>query len=158
MADDEMVTKVQPEALRKPGYCMIQGNPCKISEIVHIPKATANGNKRVRLVGNHVFSGKKYEDTLNCTAGFHGIDVPVTHKSWYSLLDVDTGSGFLSLMMDSGDTKEDASLGRAEDGEAFDDVGQEIVRRFQADEALKVAVLSIMGKDLVVEVSKDTDI
>ena len=45
-----------------------------------------------------------------------------------------------------------------EDGEAFDDVGREIVRRFEAEEALKVAVLSIMGKDLVVEVSKDTEV
>lgn len=155
---DELVVKVQPDALKKPGYCMIQGNPCKIVEITHLPKATANGNKRLKLVGTHIFTSKKYEDTLNCSAGFHGVDVPVTTKAWFPLLDVDTRSGFLSLMVDGGEgTKEDAALGRDEDGEGFDEVGKEIVRRFEADEALKVAVLTIMGKDLVVEVSKDTD-
>ena len=35
-------------------------------------------------------------------------------------------------------------------------VGAEAVRRFDEGEALKVLVLTIMGKDIVVEVSKDT--
>ena len=157
MSEDELVTKVQPDALKKPGYCMIQGNPCKIIELTHLPKATANGNKRLKLVGSHCFTGKKYDDTLNLTAGFHGIDVPVTKKAWYGLMDVDLDTGFLSLMTDAGESKEDAALGRAEDGKEFDDIGKEIVRRFEAEEALKVAVLSIMGKELVVEVSRDTD-
>ena len=66
---EELVVKVPPEAVKKPGFCMIQGNPCKITELTNLPKATANGNKRLRLVGNHIFTGKKYEDTLNLTAG-----------------------------------------------------------------------------------------
>lgn len=154
---EEQVVKLPPDAVKKPGYVMIQGNPCKISEVQHLPKATANGNKRCRLVGTHVFTGKKYEDTLNLTAGFHGIDVPVVSKKWYSLLDVDGQSGFLSLMTEEGDTKEDASLGFAEDGKTFDEVGAEVLQRFEADEALKVCVLTIMGKELVVEVSKDAE-
>lgn len=101
-------------------------------------------------------TGKKYEDTINLTAGFHGIDVPITSKTQYTLLDIDTETGFLSLLMDSGDTKEDATLSRAEDG-SFDAVGTDLVQRFEAEEALKVSVLSIMGKDVVVEVTRDTD-
>ena len=151
----DLVVKVQPSELKKPGYCFIRSMPCKITELEHLPKATANGNKRLRLVGTHIFSGKKYEDTINCTAGFHGIDVPVTSKATFSLLDVDVASGFLSLLTEAGETKEDAALGRAEDGEAFDEIGCEIQRRFEAGEALKVTVLSIMEKELVVDVSKD---
>ena len=154
---DEQITQVQPEALKKPGFAMIQGNCCRISEINHKPKATANGNKRLHLVGTHIFTGKKYEDTLNLTAGFHGIDVPVTTKASYALCDVDTSTGFLSLLTDSGDTKEDVSLSRGEDGVAFDALGAEVVARFEAGDALKVTVLSIMGKELVEGVVKDTD-
>ena len=110
----------------------------------------------MKIVGTHIFTGKKYEDTLNLTAGFRGIDVPVTSKSWYALVDVDVRSGDLSLMTESSEPKEDVTLCRTEDG-AFDEIGSEVVQRFNADEALKVAVLSIMGKELVVEVSKDTD-
>lgn len=152
---DELTTSVQPDALKKPGYAMIQGMPCKISEINHKPKATANGNKRLHLVGHHIDTGKKYEDTLNLTAGFHGIDVPVTSKSSFSLMDVDTSSGDLSLLTDSGDTKEDVSLSKGADG--FDAVGKELVERFEAGESLKVHVLQIMGKELVEGVIKDTD-
>ena len=153
---DELTTSVQPDALKKPGYAMIQGMPCKISEINHKPKATANGNKRLHLVGHHIDTGKKYEDTLNLTAGFHGIDVPVTSKASYALCDVDTQTGFLSLLTDGGDTKEDVALSRADDG-SFDALGAEIAQRFSEGEALKVTVLSIMGKELVDGVSKDTD-
>ena len=162
-----------------------------------MPKATANGNNRLHLVGLHIFTGKKYDDTLNLTAGFHGIDVPVTrkaacvcirvqpnpprlrsavptapsahhptrcsglcafdtHSGRYTLLDVDKASGYLSLLTDGGATKEDAALGRGEGGEDFDSVGTEILRRFDAGEGLKVTVLAIMGKDLVIDVVKDT--
>ena len=154
---DDLVVKVQPEEVKKPGFAMIRGMPCRLTEVSHLPKATANGNKRCHLVGMHVFTGKKYDDTINCTAGFHGIDVPVTSRASYTLLDVDESTGFLSLLTDSGDTKEDATLSRADDG-AFDSVGAECVRRFEEGESLKVSVLTIMGKDVVVEVSKDTDV
>ena len=104
-------------------YCFIRGNPCRLEVCEVLPKATANGNKRLHLKGPHVFTGKSYEDTLNLTAGFHGIDVPVTVKAQYSLLDADPDTGFLSLLTDSGDCKEDVGLARGEDG-AFDDLGK----------------------------------
>ena len=153
----ELTTKVQPEELKKSGYAMIRDQPCKLIEVNHLPKATANGNKRVQLIGLHIFTGKKYEDTINCSAGFHGIEVPITSKTSYTLLDVDASTGFLSLLTDSNETKEDAALSRAEDGE-FDSVGVECVQRFDEGEALKVMVLTIMGKDIVIEVSKDTSV
>lgn len=181
---EELTTKIMPEALKKPGFAMsepshfanilvpnaylpathirncsatVQGMPCRISEINHKPKATANGNKRLHLVGHHIDTGKKYEDTLNLTAGFHGIDVPVTNKASYTLLDVDTSSGFLSLLTDGGDTKEDVGLSKAEDGKEFDAIGKELIQRFEAGESLKVHVLSIMGKDIVEGCVRDAD-
>ena len=65
--------------------------------------------------------------------------------------------GTLSLLTDEGEPKEDAQLSRGEDGSGWDPVGEELINRFQQGESIKVTVLTIMGRDLVVEVSKDTD-
>lgn len=154
---DDAVVRVQPGELRKPGYCMIKGAPCRITEIEQVKLATANGNKKLRLTGVHVFTGKKFDDTINLTAGFHGIEVPVTSKSRYALLDVDASSGDLSLLNDDGTTKEDVSLTRDETGKEWDEIGAELVRRFDEGEALQVTVLSIMSRDILVEVAKESD-
>ena len=155
MAEDEQIIKAPPEAVKKGGYCMIRGMPCKLEICEVLPKATANGNKRLHIRGPNVFTGKPYEDTLNLTAGFHGIDVPVTIKAQYSLMDVDSDTGFLSLLTDSGDCKEDVGLVKNEDG-SFDELGQEVISEFEAGEALKLTVLSILGKDVVIACDVDT--
>ena len=155
MAEDEQIIKAPPEAVKKGGYCMIRGMPCKLETCDVLPKATANGNKRLHIRGPNVFTGKPYEDTLNLTAGFHGIDVPVTIKAQYSLMDVDSDTGFLSLLTDSGDCKEDVGLVKNEDG-SFDELGQEVISKFEAGEALKLTVLSILGKDVVIACDVDT--
>lgn len=156
MAEEELIVKAPPEAVKKGGYCIIRGNPCRLDVCEVLPKATANGNKRLHLKGPHVFTGKSYEDTLNLTAGFHGIDVPVTVKAQYSLLDADSDTGFLSLLTDSGDCKEDVGLARGEDG-AFDQLGKEVIRRLEAGEALRLTVLSLMGKDVVIACDADAE-
>mmetsp|Transcript_25424 Transcript_25424/g.49784 ORF Transcript_25424/g.49784 Transcript_25424/m.49784 type:complete len:159 (-) Transcript_25424:102-578(-) len=156
MADEELIRKAQPDELKKLGYAMIKGMPCRLSDVNQLPKATANGNRRVQIVGVHIFTGKKYDDTINCTAGFNGIDVPITSKESYTILDVDASSGFLSLVDDQGNTKEDASLSKSEDGE-FDELSQECIRRFSKGEILRVTVLTIMGKDVILEVAKDAE-
>ena len=155
MAEDEQIIMAPPEAVKKGGYCMIRGMPCKLEICEVLPKATANGNKRLHIRGPNVFTGKLYEDTLNLTAGFHGIDVPVTVKAQYSLMDVDSDTGFLSLLTDSGDCKEDVGLVKIEDG-SFDELGQEVISKFEAGEALKLTVLSILGKDVVIACDVDT--
>ena len=155
MAEEEQIIKAPPEAVKKGGYCMIRGMPCKLETCEVLPKATANGNKRLHIRGPNVFTGKPYEDTLNLTAGFHGIDVPVTVKAQYSLMDVDSDTGFLSLLTDSGDCKEDVGLVKNEDG-SFDELGQEVISKFEAGEALKLTVLSILGKDVVIACDVDT--
>ena len=163
MAEEELVLKVQPDAVKKGSYCFVRGNPCKLDVCEVLPKATANGNKRLHIKGPNIFTGKMYEDTINLTAGFHGIDVPVTTKRDYSLMDLDRETGFLSLLTETGDCKEDVGLTRGPladqpGGEAFDDIGMEIRGRFDDGDALRVVVLSVMGKELVVGVETDNDV
>ena len=162
MAEEELVLKVQPDAVKKGSYCFVRGNPCKLDVCEVLPKATANGNRRLHIKGPNVFTGKPYEDTLNLTAGFHGIDVPVTSKRAYALMDLDRETGFLSLLTDTGDCKEDVGLTRSPladqpGGETFDEVGMDISRRFENGEPLRVVVLSVMGEELVVGAEADND-
>mmetsp|Transcript_114075 Transcript_114075/g.179581 ORF Transcript_114075/g.179581 Transcript_114075/m.179581 type:complete len:161 (-) Transcript_114075:24-506(-) len=157
--ESELLTKIQPSELKKSGFAMIKSMPCRIIEIEHKAPATANGNKRIRLVGLHVFTNKKYEDTLNLTAGFTGIEVPITTKASYLLMDVELPDGTLSLLDEaSGETKDDVSL--IKDPEQpkgsdtpFDEIGNAIVKAFNDGTEARVTVLGIMGKDLVVEIS-----
>lgn len=79
----------------------------------------------------------------------------MTTKSTYSLLDCDADTGFLSLLTEGGDCKEDVSLVKnAEDGK-FDEMGAEVLKRFDQGEALKLTVLSLLGKDVVVACETD---
>eukprot|EP00930_Biecheleria_cincta_P094568 TRINITY_DN8585_c0_g1_i1.p1 TRINITY_DN8585_c0_g1~~TRINITY_DN8585_c0_g1_i1.p1 ORF type:complete len:124 (-),score=33.75 TRINITY_DN8585_c0_g1_i1:18-389(-) len=117
MADNEYILQIPPSALKKPGYAMIKGMPCKLSDIIQKPKATANGNDKLHLIGNHIFTGKKYEDIINLTAGFSGLlDIPAVKTAEFVVMDVDTKTGALSLLTDEGEAKEDANLGKAENG------------------------------------------
>lgn len=156
MADKEFITQLQPDEVKKPGYVMIKGMPCRITDIEQVKLATANGNKKLKITGLHVFTGKKLDDTFNLSAGFKGIDAPITEKHAYTLVDVDTRTGFISLL-DGDDIKEDTKLCRSEDGKEFDELGTSIVTRFEEGEALKITVLTIMGQSIVIEAVKDVD-
>eukprot|EP00933_Yihiella_yeosuensis_P004726 TRINITY_DN10912_c0_g1_i1.p1 TRINITY_DN10912_c0_g1~~TRINITY_DN10912_c0_g1_i1.p1 ORF type:complete len:159 (-),score=41.25 TRINITY_DN10912_c0_g1_i1:131-607(-) len=157
MADEsEYIAQIPPSALKKPGYAMIKGMPCKLSDIIQKPKATANGNDKLHLIGNHIFTGKKYEDILNLTAGFSGLlDVPVVKTSEYVVMDVDAKTGALSLLTEEGEAKDDANLAKAENGKDFDEVGMQVCKLFMDGESIKVTVMTAMGKDIVIEVKKD---
>jgi translation initiation factor 5A len=79
----------------------------------------------------------------------------------YSLLDCEADTGNLSLLTEGGDCKEDVSLVKIVDegaggGEKLDEMGAEVLRRFEEGEALKLTVLSLLGRDVVVGCDADT--
>ena len=153
--------KVPYDEMKKTGFVMIKGNPCKVLDCIKKTKGTGpTANDRVTIKGQHVFSPSvKCEDVFNLTPGFSGMEVPISSSAKYSLIDIDLDTGFITLLTDAGETKEDAALTKAEeDGdEDFDALGNEIARRFEEGEALKVTVLTIMGRDLVTAVAQDFD-
>ena len=55
------VYPIQCSALRKNGYCMMKGHPCKIVDM-STSKTGKHGHAKVSLVGIDIFDGKKYED------------------------------------------------------------------------------------------------
>merc|ERR1712234_39168 len=103
---------MQCSALRKNGFVMIKGRPCKIVEM-STSKTGKHGHAKVHMVALDIFTGKKLEDICPST---HNMNVPNVTRKDYQFLDVE--DGFASLMDDDGETKNDLKC-------PDDDVGKE---------------------------------
>lgn len=67
-ADSSFVTPSQWGALKKGGYAMLCGKPCKITEY-STAKTGKHGAAKATVTGIDIFTGKKYEDFGSTTAG-----------------------------------------------------------------------------------------
>ncbi|KAK8148315.1 Eukaryotic translation initiation factor 5A [Beauveria asiatica] len=132
---------MQCSALRKNGFVVIKGRPCKIIDM-STSKTGKHGHAKVHLVATEIFTGKKYEDLSPST---HNMDVPNVSRREYQLLDI-SDDGFLSLMNDDGDTKDDVRM--PSDGE----VAEKIKKLFQEEEKdTNVIILTSMNEQACVE-------
>ena len=101
---------MQCSALRKNGFVVIKGRPCKIVDM-STSKTGKHGHAKVHLVTLDIFTGKKLEDLSPST---HNLEVPFVKRSEYQLLDID--DGYLSLMTMDGETKDDVKAPEGELG------------------------------------------
>lgn len=75
---------MQCSALRKNGFVVIKGRPCKIVDM-STSKTGKHGHAKVHLVAIDIFTGKKLEDLSPST---HNMDVPVVVRKEYTLVSV----------------------------------------------------------------------
>lgn len=134
---------MQCSALRKNGFVMIKGRPCKIVEM-STSKTGKHGHAKVHMVALDIFTGKKYEDICPST---HNMDVPNVKRKDYQLLSVD--DGFLCMMDDAGEQREDLKMPEGE-------IGNEIQTAMDNEKEILCTVLSACGEECVIATKQNT--
>eukprot|EP00879_Flechtneria_rotunda_P000397 GHRR01000490.1.p1 GENE.GHRR01000490.1~~GHRR01000490.1.p1 ORF type:complete len:165 (+),score=39.74 GHRR01000490.1:87-581(+) len=132
----------QAGTIRKNGFMVIRGRPCKVVD-VSTSKTGKHGHAKCNFVGVDIFTGKKYEDM---TPSSHNCDVPNIARTEYTLVDVNE-EGFVTLMADNGDTREDLTLPKGT--EDADKLAEQIKEQFANGQELVVSVLKAMGEEMI---------
>lgn len=132
----------QAGTVRKNGFLVIKSRPCKVAD-VSTSKTGKHGHAKCHFVAIDIFTGKKYEDL---TPSSHNCDIPHVARQEYTLLDVNE-DGFVSLMDESGNTKDDLSLPSGTDD--ANKLGDQIKADFENGKELVVTVLKAMGEEMI---------
>jgi len=135
---------MQCSALRKNGFVMIKNRACKIVEM-STSKTGKHGHAKVHMVGLDIFTNRKYEDICPST---HNMDVPNVSRKDYQLLDC-SDDGFLSLMDDTGETREDLKVPEG-------DIGTECKAAISEGRDILCTVLSACGEEAVIATKVNT--
>lgn len=124
---DGLTHPVQASTLRKGAFVLLQGQPCKIIEML-TSKPGKHGSAKIHFFGTNIFTGKKVD-------GIHGVGdkvlVPNITRTDYTLNDID--DNFLSLMDEKGTLKEDLPLPEGE-------LGEEIMKAFQKKNSTEIII------------------
>lgn len=72
---------------------MLKGFPCKVSDY-STAKPGKHGSAKASIVGNDIFTGKKYEDSMPTAST---VMVPTVNKIDYEVADI-AEDGFVSLI------------------------------------------------------------
>merc|ERR1712107_102487 len=96
----------QAGELRKGSHVMIKGHPCKVTEI-STSKTGKHGHAKAHIVTLDIFTSKKYEDLCPTS---HNVEVPFVKRTEFQCLSADPNTGEVSLLTESGETKDDLNL------------------------------------------------
>merc|ERR1711884_137208 len=147
---------MQAGEIRKGSHLMIKGRPCKCVE-VSTSKTGKHGHAKAHIVAIDIFTGKKYEDLCPTS---HNLEVPFVKRTEYQLLSADADSGEVSLLLESGETKDDLNLPTfVKVGEPTEDdtkVVEEILKGMEDGKQVNVIVQSACGEEKIVQ-TKVTD-
>ena len=137
----------QAGSLRKGAYVMIKDRPCKIAEVT-TSKPGKHGHAKANIVAIDIFNNKKYED---CCPTSHNMNVPNVSRVEYSLMDI-TEEGYLSLMDENGNVKEDLKLPI----EMEPELCEKIQKMFNEGKQVLVGTIGALGFEMVNAVKEDT--
>ncbi|KAI0525133.1 hypothetical protein KFK09_004524 [Dendrobium nobile] len=90
---DAGASKTYPQqagTIRKNGYIVIKGRPCKVVE-VSTSKTGKHGHAKCHFVAIDIFTSKKLEDIVPSS---HNCDVPHVNRTDYQLIDI-SEDGFI---------------------------------------------------------------
>mmetsp|Transcript_18575 Transcript_18575/g.26888 ORF Transcript_18575/g.26888 Transcript_18575/m.26888 type:complete len:160 (-) Transcript_18575:249-728(-) len=127
--------------IKKGGYIMIKGKPCKVLSI-SVSKTGKHGHAKCNFLAVDIFTGKKLEDMVPST---HGTTVPVVNKSDWEIIDIGEDDE-LTLMDEGGNQKVDVNLPTVPEG-----MGEKIREAWNGGEnSVMVTVQSAVGIEQIV--------
>merc|ERR1711874_619633 len=148
----------QAGEIRKGSHLMIKGRPCKCVE-VSTSKTGKHGHAKAHIVALDIFTNKKYQDLCPTS---HNVEVPFVKKTELQVLSADASSGEVSLLLETGETKDDLNLpdkdtkcGATTDDQQKDDekVAKEICEATDKGEKTVIAIVqSACGLEKIIGV------
>jgi len=132
--------------VKKGGYIMIKGKPCKVLSI-SVSKTGKHGHAKCNFLAVDIFTGKKLEDMVPSS---HGTTVPVVNKTEWELIDIGDDDE-VTLMDEGGVQKTDLNLPLIPDG-----MGEEIRTAWDGGEnTIMVTVQAAVGLEQIVGYKKE---
>lgn len=126
-------------------YIVINNRPCKVMN-VSTSKTGKHGHAKANFTAIDIFTGKKLEDIVPTS---HNSMVPNVVRREYSLLDI-TDDGFLNLLDENGDTKDDLVLPTYPE-----DLAGQIRSAFDEGKQLVVSVIAAMEQEQVISFKEE---
>jgi translation initiation factor 5A len=128
--------------LRKGGYVLLEGRPCRVVDIAK-SKTGKHGHAKANIAGTDIFTGKRYEAHLPTS---HDIEVPFISRQDYTLLNIDDNA--TQLLGSDGNTREDVYLPNDKD------FTQRIQNLFDSGDEIIVTVISALDESAIIDVKK----
>merc|ERR1711998_583131 len=154
-AGSASTVSVEAGQIRKGGYIMIKGKPCKVRD-VSVSKTGKHGHAKCKFAASDIFTGNTCEELCPST---HTIDVPVVTKKDWMIQGLQDGT-YVCLMDDDGEMREDLQLPnitfKTDDDQKASDLIVDLCQKVEdgADIEIFCTVLSAVGQGKIVEVRK----
>lgn len=141
----------QAGSIKRGSYVMLKGHPCKVVEVSSFSPGK-HGHAKAHMVGQDIFTGKKYEETSQTS---HHLEVPVVTKTEYPLMNLNAESFAVSLLQDNGELKIDLNLPAAAGKATEEDskLQQDILRAFADELVISVVVIAACGMEKIISFS-----
>lgn len=140
-AGSALIEKVSAGSLHKGDLVMIKDHPCKITAYT-TAKPGKHGAAKAIMTGTDLLTGSKYECTYSTG---DTVDAPLVKRTEYNLINLDD-DGFCTLLLDSGETKEDIKL-PDDDRELSNKITEFFAK---GDVEVIVTVLATMGAEKLI--------
>ena len=148
-AGAQEMTTIPVNKLKKGGYVLIEGRPCRVVDITK-SKTGKHGHAKAGIAGTDLFTGRRYETHLPTS---HEIEVPFVDRQDYALINIE--DNHTQLLTLDGNLREDVDL--PPEG---NDMRDRVVNLFNevanTNDQVVVTVITSNGESLIVDCKRTT--
>lgn len=145
------IEKIQAGCLKIGSLVIIKGHPCKVVSF-STAKTGKHGAAKAMVTGIDIFSSNKYECTFSTG---ENVDAPVVERKEFTLNFIDD-EGFMALMTEQGDIKEDLKLPEEEWLKDVVEKARAILE--DGKKECLVTIVSAMGQEKLISVREGNNI